>query len=195
MSDGSPKGFEKLGPHEVVITKAQPDDTEPIANILYVTWRDTYPNSTYGIPQEDVNQFTEGWLEPDRIQRGRKLFEPNPGVEALVAKTSGAAVGLFYAGPAEDDYGRDDPNEIRWLYVLPEYQGRGIGRQLLEQGLAGLGDDKDVILEVARYNKPAIELYKKPGFFIDRELERDIMKLPSGKIIPEFLMVRKAKQP
>ena len=50
------------------------------------------------------------------------------------------------------------------IYVLPEYQGRGVGRQLMEQGMEWLGSNKDIILDVVSYNDKATAIYEKMGF-------------------------------
>lgn len=51
--------------------------------------------------------------------------------------------------------------EITQLAVLPDYQGKGYGWQLL----GALADRKEpVFLEVRASNKPAIALYRKAGF-------------------------------
>jgi GNAT superfamily N-acetyltransferase len=52
------------------------------------------------------------------------------------------------------------------IFVLQEYQGAGIGTQLLET-LLGAGQEADVErvwLSVERWNEPAIALYEKVGF-------------------------------
>ena len=52
------------------------------------------------------------------------------------------------------------------IFVLHEYQGRGIGTRLLE-GVLGHGIDQGVEkvwLTVERWNRPAIKLYRKVGF-------------------------------
>jgi ribosomal-protein-alanine N-acetyltransferase len=53
--------------------------------------------------------------------------------------------------------------EIHTIGVDPDYQGRGIGRAMLDRLLAIAGDDT-VFLEVRTDNAPAIGLYESVGF-------------------------------
>lgn len=69
--------------------------------------------------------------------------------------------GLAMLGP------RNDPEfEIHTIGVAPQYQGKGIGRALLDQ-LAHTADllDGPMFLEVRTDNAPALALYKSFGFF------------------------------
>ncbi|MFW5920187.1 MAG: GNAT family N-acetyltransferase, partial [Halanaeroarchaeum sp.] len=52
------------------------------------------------------------------------------------------------------------------IFVLQDYQGVGIGEELLER-LLGFGQRQGITcvwLTVERWNRPAINLYKKVGF-------------------------------
>ncbi|MBO0677888.1 ribosomal protein S18-alanine N-acetyltransferase [Mycolicibacterium sp. S2-37] len=77
------------------------------------------------------------------------------------ARADGKLVG--YAGIAR--LGRREPfeYEIHTIGVDPEYQGRGIGRRLLNDLLAVAGNGT-VFLEVRTDNEPAITLYESVGF-------------------------------
>ena len=59
---------------------------------------------------------------------------------------------------------------INYMAVLPEYQNKGYGRQLVDKTIAELkklGCLK-VNLQVREYNKDVIEFYENLGFSIDR---------------------------
>ncbi|BBX65444.1 ribosomal-protein-alanine acetyltransferase [Mycobacterium saskatchewanense] len=73
------------------------------------------------------------------------------------------AVLVGYAGISR--LGRRPPfeYEVHTIGVDPAYQGRGIGRRLLEQLLA-FADGGVVYLEVRTDNEPAIALYRSVGF-------------------------------
>jgi [ribosomal protein S18]-alanine N-acetyltransferase len=81
----------------------------------------------------------------------------------VAARVDDALVG--YAGIAR--LGRKAPYEyeIHTIGVDPEYQGRGIGRRLLEEVLVHAGDGV-VFLEVRTDNDPAIGLYTSSGFVV-----------------------------
>lgn len=57
-----------------------------------------------------------------------------------------------------------DTADLTNVAVYPEHRQQGIGRMLLEQMLAELGSDVEVLLEVRVSNQPAIKLYEGLGF-------------------------------
>lgn len=70
--------------------------------------------------------------------------------------------GLAMLGP------KTDPEfEVHTIGVTPDFQGRGIGRALMDQ-LMHTADllDGPVFLEVRTDNAPAIRLYESYGFFV-----------------------------
>jgi GrpB-like predicted nucleotidyltransferase (UPF0157 family)/GNAT superfamily N-acetyltransferase len=91
----------------------------------------------------------------------------DPGVEAwfvLVAEEGGRIVG-FAKSSAERS---GDPlyrGEIHALYVLPEYQGRGIGRRLMTESAHGLlrRGFGSVLVWVLKENEPSTRFYERLG--------------------------------
>jgi ribosomal-protein-alanine N-acetyltransferase len=79
----------------------------------------------------------------------------------VAARADGALVG--YAGISR--LGRKPPYEfeIHTIGVDPSYQGRGIGRTMLE-ALLDVADGAAIFLEVRTDNVPAIALYESVGF-------------------------------
>lgn len=105
-----------------------------------------------------------------------------------MAKDKGEIIGFCSAKKT------DEVSRIWTLYILPEHQGRGIGKQLMSAGLKWLGNDTDIYLDVASYNNRAIRFYEGFGFVASgREVASPVSSLPSGASIPEIEMVRKAK--
>lgn len=77
---------------------------------------------------------------------------------------------------------------IVWVYVLPEYRGLGIAQKLIANNLQLL-KSKGVIkakLLVTKHNNKAIELYKKIGFTIVGEMEKELFV--ENKYYNEYLM-------
>ncbi|MCH8741778.1 GNAT family N-acetyltransferase [Patescibacteria group bacterium] len=58
--------------------------------------------------------------------------------------------------------------ELRGFYVLPKYQGRGIGKQLWKHAL-NFAKRKDITLDIYAHQLKTINMYKKWGFKIDRK--------------------------
>ncbi len=82
---------------------------------------------------------------------------------------------------------KDDENlEIIFNWVLPEFQGKGIGRELMKfsEGVAKERDYKKLCLEVLKENKKAVNFYEELGYkIIDEEDKEDNSKLIMGKKI------------
>ncbi|TCD16332.1 ribosomal protein S18-alanine N-acetyltransferase [Oricola cellulosilytica] len=57
--------------------------------------------------------------------------------------------------------------EILTITVAPEWQGRGLGRKLMDSVLAKAHGERieAIFLEVDETNQPALSLYRKLGFF------------------------------
>lgn len=79
-------------------------------------------------------------------------------------------------------------HELDFVFILPEYQGKGYGSKLIQKALALLGDDEPISLEVAKYNTSAITLYRRFGFETGEPVEG--RRLKNGKLIPWIQMVR-----
>ena len=89
--------------------------------------------------------------------------EVSRGLPYFAARLDGALVGYaglgFTAGPPQAEA------EVHTIGVDPAFQGKGIGRALLD-ALLTVADDAHatVFLEVRTDNAPAIGLYEKTGF-------------------------------
>ncbi|GAA1176463.1 GNAT family N-acetyltransferase [Corynebacterium glaucum] len=96
--------------------------------------------------------------------------------------------GLAMLGP------RDDPEfEVHTIGVDRAYQGRGIGRALMDQ-LVHTADllDGPMFLEVRTDNAPAIALYKSYGFYV--LATRKQYYQPSGADAYSMMRPRKSEQ-
>ena len=80
----------------------------------------------------------------------------------LVALEGKTVVGFAGYGDCTDD-DLSDAGELFALYVLPEFYGTGLGRQLTREALSRLSQPK-VCLWVLKDNHRAIRFYEKYGF-------------------------------
>lgn len=76
--------------------------------------------------------------------------------------------------------------KIQKIYVLPDNQGKGVGRKLIEKAveIAQKKGIENVILNVNRFNK-AVSFYQKLGFKISSEVNIDIGK---GYLMEDYIM-------
>ncbi|MEO5949609.1 MAG: GNAT family N-acetyltransferase [Candidatus Saccharimonas sp.] len=176
----------------VIVERAIPTDAEGIFEVQRCTWLATYPNADAGITEEDIRVRLEGKngeLIPQKVERCRNGIEATNNERAtFVVHDNGRVVG--FVAPVI----RDGQRRIGAIYVLPEAQGRGIGRELLERAIEWHGRDEDIFLHVASYNQSAIEFYKKNGFEVTgAEIKDEIAKLNNYTEIPQIEMVLRAK--
>ena len=92
-------------------------------------------------------------------QRARKAFAD--GILTLIAVDGERVVGFVGYGPAS---GEEGTGEIFALYVLEEYQRRGIGYALMREALSRLEGCRVVVLWALKENDKAIRFYERVGF-------------------------------
>lgn len=171
--------------HSITLFDAISDDIQQIREVQKIVWLVTYPNKEYDITQEDIlSSFTP---ESDKrfITIVQKALMSNPLVHGWIAKDEEKIVGYYFVEKTENK------NRINSLYVLPQYQGQGIGKQLLLQALQWLENNKPTVLEVASYNAKAIVFYKSFGFVENGPADNERAVLTIKKTIHEIEMIKK----
>jgi len=173
---------------KIKIEKAIPEDALGITTVLYKTWLDTYPNEEIGIKREDVEEsYKESFTEKEIKSQQKNIANAPQNQLRLVAKTGDQVVGVSTMIRNENN------NQLRTIYVLPEFQGKGIGNMLWEEAKRFCDSAKDTIVQVATYNKKAISFYEKLDFVDTGKRWSDPKwKMKSGVTIPEMELVIKA---
>lgn len=173
------------------IEDARPEDVERIRAIAKDAWVEIYPNETHDISQEDIEAidwFNEAELE----KRRKKIREGKQDSHTWVLKDDkGNVVGFCKVSKDGHKTGEEGQREIDAMYLVPELQGKGLGKKLMEKALEWLGADGDIRLEVVSYNNNAINFYKRFGFQeTDLPVSDKRTQLPSGKQIPRIVMLK-----
>lgn len=174
---------------DVVIRQALPEDARGIQEVFYRSWLTTYPNADAGITIEDVEVFFKDAFSEETIEGWRKdIAAPNARRSLLVAIIDEKVIAVCRA------FIKDEYNQLQAIYILPEYQRHGIGHRFVAELQTFFDPTKPTIVQVATYNKQAINFYERLGF-VDTgkrfSQERFVMPV-SGKRIPEMEM-RKEK--
>lgn len=174
---------------DIIIDKPRIKDVNDIQDVFFKTWLSTYPNEKVGITAEDIKEkFKNRHFNETIRKRIEEIKNDYKDKIFLIVKNGRRIVGLCKASK------NDKFNQLDAIYVLPKYQGKGIGRILWKRCLDFFDDDKNIIVHVAEYNTKAINFYKNVGF-IDtgkRFLEEKFRMPISGKCIPEIEMIIKA---
>lgn len=125
-----------------------------------------------GQTEEWMKQWGEG-IEPNlAAMKGKDSA-------VLIHREQGNIVGVICVAVYGHDYEKGAILWVREVAVKPEYQGRGIARKLLNQGmLYGKSHGaKRAFLMADECNKHAIRLYEKLGFVADKnEAEIDMIR-------------------
>ncbi len=169
MSDSSPGG-------NIVIRRAGRDDIVPIIHLAQRIWRAHYPGI---ISTEQIEFMLSSMYSPERIAAETTELS----VTYLLAEQERTAIGFAAVGPA------DEPTtaKLHKLYVLPEHQGNGVGRALMNAVLAAaraMGRDR-LILAVNKGNQKAIATYAKWGF---RQRDAVKVEIGGGFIMDDYIL-------
>jgi ribosomal protein S18 acetylase RimI-like enzyme len=100
-----------------------------------------------------------------------------PGRHNLVAQVDGQLVGVVsYGVPRNPQRFLPDTGELMALYVLPEYEGQGIGTQLLAQAEAALATQfSRADLLVLEGNSAARSFYQRHGWRATGEMINQVI--------------------
>lgn len=154
-----------------------------IINVEKQAWVQTYPNSKLGITANDIKMRFSNNFKNKRIKEISQEIRNGHEYRIITNKESVIA----YSHLLEEN----KLGDLVEIYVLPEYQDKGIGTTLLQDALNWF-NTKIIHLHVATYNLRAIQYYKKFGFAINPNLQQskdeDWNILPSGIKIPVVIM-------
>lgn len=110
-----------------------------------------------------------------------KVYERmKQGVKYLVAREGDRTIGFvdyeIIEKPAETHAGVENKKTAKILGICVDsaYQGKGMGRMLLERVLEEVKDVEQVVLLVEEENAKAIKMYEKYGFRVQGKLERQM---------------------
>ena len=160
----------------ITIVTASTTDIPVIRRIAYQTWPKTFGAILSG---EQIAYMLD-WmyaapaLEAQMTTGGHQFFLAMDGDEA---------VGFVSCQP---DY-KDKPTiKVHKLYILPDQQGKGVGRVLLEKvaDVAEKYGNTTMSLNVNRYNK-ALAFYEKIGFTVAGQENIDI---GNGFLMEDYIM-------
>lgn len=163
---------------EYHIREANREDAIDMARVRVATWRAAYKGI---LPDE----FLEDLSYEQVGERWKQAFWENrePGVATFVAQIpEKEIIGIAICGPEQSRDARYQ-SEIYVLYVLPQYQGQGIGRALVFTCVQYLSQQlraKTMLIWVIAEN-PYRRFYESLGGKVVRQKEQEI----GGKLIAE----------
>ena len=150
------------------------EEIEGKSLVHWQTWREAYDDL---LPAEFQETMT--------LERCRFFSQKYP-ENTLIAMDGKKVVGFISYGNFRDE--TIQAGEIIALYVLKDYYGKGVSKQLMHAAFVALDHFSEIYLWVLKDNKRAIAFYQKMGFTVDGQ--EKILDL--GKPITEIRMVCKS---
>lgn len=164
------------------IKRATPEQARSLIEIQQQCYLQSYVHPEHGIDMDDIRKKVDQ-LGKDRTVESIAKRVDNPNEHWLVAKAGEKVVGFIEAKVSIDD----EPQRISRLFVLPEYQGKGVGGNLMQQALFQLDQTAPVALQVDQFNDNTINFYRRFGF--QDSGEGKAIKITDSKSIPTREMV------
>ena len=161
---------------------ARPDDAFTIAETHVVTWQDTYR----GLVPDD---YLDGLSVPARAERWRERFQMGHGATFVFEKEGQVLAFADFGRSRDKDKDPTKTSELYAIYTRPEAQGRGLGRELFQEGLRWAREQGFVEMTtlVLQGNDPAHEFYLKMGMREDGTVMPDNI---GGREVRELRLVR-----
>ena len=144
-------------PSDITIRPATPDDLPTIAQLAYRIWPVCYGPI---IPMEQVQAVLEAIYTPQALLNEMQ----EEGHQFWLAEKGEQAVGYCSA------YQEENTAWLKKLYVLPELQGAGIGRQFIAMVEKTFAHCHTMRLLVNSDNTDAQHFYERYGFVVEAEV-------------------------
>ena len=140
----------------ILYRKAAIDDCLTLAELKGKVWNTTYK----GI-------YSDETLQNNDVAKNQSIFEnivANPEIELYLAECNGVPVGLMTCGKPFRPFMHFE-QEIGLLYILKDYQRRGIGKGFFELACQQVkySGYREFLVSVNKLNKPAIDFYLAMG--------------------------------
>lgn len=163
----------------ITISEAGLNDIKTIQKITNITWPITYGEI---LSKEQLDYMLDLFYSDEaltkQIQNKEQLF--------YLISDSEATIGFI---GIEHNYKNEPATKIHKIYLLPETQGKGIGKKVIDEiGKLAL-DNKStaLILNVNRFNT-ALGFYKKIGFEIKEEVD---IEIGNGYLMEDYVMAKR----
>ncbi|MFT3796006.1 GNAT family N-acetyltransferase [Flavobacterium sp.] len=160
----------------IKIIPATPDDFGTIRDLAYAIWPVTYGEI---LSKEQLDYMLGNFYSVETLQNN--VAQKNHRFE--IVEEDGKALGFL---SYEHNYQNQPVTRIHKIYVLPQTQGRGIGKLLMDRAAEVARENRSntLSLNVNRFNK-ALGFYQKIGFAITAEEDIDIGR---GYLMEDYIM-------
>lgn len=162
----------------ITISEAAINDIKQIQNIVHITWPITYGEI---LSKEQLDYMLDLFYSDEALtlQYNKK--------EQLFYMIYEDEMNLGFIG-IEHNYNSKALTKIHKIYLLPETQGKGIGKKVIDEiGILALNNNsKTLLLNVNRFNS-ALGFYKKIGFEVIDEVN---IEIGNGYLMEDYVMAK-----
>lgn len=161
--------------NELEIRFADIDDINTIGYLAQQTWPIAYGSI---ISMEQINYMLKLFYSPasltDQIQRQKHQF--------ILAGQDDEPLGFA----SYSAYGEPGIFKLHKLYVLPETQGKGVGKAMLDFVVDEISKQKatHLVLTVNKLN-PALKFYQRLGF---SKIRDEVTDIGNGYVMDDYIM-------
>lgn len=161
---------------QVEITTAQQSDITVIQQIVSITWPETYLSI---IGQEQLTYMMNLFYTEKALKD-----QMNDGHHFILAKHAETVCAF-----ASYNQTNEDTWKLQKLYALPDTQGKGLGRSLIDYIIRDIKNKnaQQLLLNVNRYNSAKI-FYEKLGFEVTEIEDIDI---GNGYYMNDYVLCKK----
>lgn len=156
------------------IQAATIQDIPVIRDLSLRIWPDTYGAI---LSAEQLDYMLDMMYSEPALRR-----QMNEGQQFILISENNIPLGFAAYGKMQDD----TTWKLHKIYVLPDTQGKGLGKKLLEYVITAVKKlgAKELILNVNRYNK-AQQFYERLGFTVLREED---INIGNGYFMNDYVM-------
>lgn len=162
-----------------MIRFATKNDVPEIQKLARITWMNTYLGI---ISTEQIEFMLEKMYSTEKLTQAIETEK----FDFLVFEAENNLQGFC---SIEHFYQQKNSTRIHKLYILPEAQGKKIGKQLLDKtsSLAIENKSELINLNVNKHNS-GVQFYQKNGFEIFKE---EVIDIGNGFVMDDFIMTKR----
>jgi ribosomal protein S18 acetylase RimI-like enzyme len=163
----------------ITISEAVSSDIKTIQEIAYKTWPITYGEI---LSEAQLKYMLDLFYSEEALTA---QFDKKEQLFYVITEEEST---LGFIG-IEHNYENGNITKIHKIYILPETQGKGIGKLAIEaiEKLALENNATSVLLNVNRFNK-ALNFYQKMGFKVIDEVN---IEIGNGYLMEDYVMEKK----
>ena len=152
------------------------EELSKVQSIAHRTWPDTFGKI---LSPEQITYMLELIYDLNILES-----QLAKGHTFLIAEEDGAELG--FAG-FELNYAASPKAKLHKIYLLPEAQGKGLGKKLILEvaDRAREAGQKSLLLNVNKHNQPAIDFYMRIGFVA---IYKEVIDIGGGYVMDDVVM-------